>query len=74
MDPRWIEDRLQALRAEIARVVMSGEDEEGLFLRSLLKELERWEARRRETLGAARPSPRTPEDGEGGAAAFRPLP
>ncbi|SNB73646.1 hypothetical protein [Thermoflexus hugenholtzii] len=38
------EERLQALRAEIARLIRDGDDEEGLRLRALLAELERWEA------------------------------
>ncbi len=46
MTSSWIEERLQALRSEIARVVAAGEDEDGLHLRALLKELERWEAMR----------------------------
>ncbi len=62
MDSRWIEERLQALRAEIARVVTAGEDEEGLCLRSLFKELERWEAMRRETIEASLPSDLKPRE------------
>ncbi len=57
MDLRQIEERLRTLRAEIARVVATGEDEEGLRLRSLFRELERWEALRWETMAASRPSP-----------------
>ncbi len=55
MDRQWIEDRLQTLRMEIARLIKEGEDEEGLRLRSLLAELERWESMRRETMGISRP-------------------
>ncbi|GBD07963.1 hypothetical protein HRbin22_00189 [Candidatus Thermoflexus japonica] len=55
MDRQWIEDRLRTLRAEIARLVKEGEDEDGLRLRSLLAELERWESIRRETMWASRP-------------------
>lgn len=46
MTSGWIEEKLQALRSEIARVVATGEDEDGLRLRALLKELERWETMR----------------------------
>lgn len=56
MDRQWIEDRLQTLRMEIARLIKEGEDEEGLRLRSLLAELERWEAMRWETMGISQPS------------------
>ncbi len=46
MDRKWIEERIQALHLEIRRLIAEGEDEEGLRLRSLLAELERWEAAR----------------------------
>ncbi len=43
-----VEERLQRLREELTRLVQSGEDEEGIRLRSLLAEMERLEALRRE--------------------------
>ncbi len=43
-----VDERLQRLRAELTRLVREGEDEEGIRLRSLLAELERLEALRRE--------------------------
>lgn len=43
-----VDERLQQLRAELTRLVREGEDEEGIRLRSLLAELERLEALRRE--------------------------
>lgn len=58
MDRKWIEERIQALHVEIQRLIAEGEDEEGLRLRSLLAELERWEAVRREA-GARIAAPRT---------------
>ncbi len=58
MDQRWIEERIQALRMEIQRLIAEGEDEEGLRLRPLLAELERWEAVRWEA-GARIAAPRT---------------
>lgn len=68
---RWIEEKAQALRFEIARVVAEGDDEEGLCLRFLLKELERWEALRWEIIRAARGSHSGPEEtGIGQAASW----
>ncbi len=58
MDRKWIEERIQALHVEIQRLIAEGEDEEGLRLRSLLAELERWEAVRWEA-GARIAAPRT---------------
>ncbi|MCS6964648.1 hypothetical protein [Thermoflexus sp.] len=69
---RWIEEKAQALRFEIARVVAEGDDEEGLRLRSLLKELERWEALRWEIIRAARGSRPGPEEAGIGQAASWP--
>ncbi len=43
-----LEERLQRLREELTRLVQSGEDEEGIRLRSLLAEMERLEALRLE--------------------------
>jgi len=57
MDHQWIEERVRAIRLEIARLIKEGEDEEGLCLRSLLAELERWESLRREIMQATQ-SPR----------------
>lgn len=56
MDPKQIEERVQTIRREIARVVATGDDEEGLRLRSLLAELEHWEALRWATVRIA-PAP-----------------
>ncbi|WP_448592647.1 hypothetical protein [Thermoflexus hugenholtzii] len=44
MERAEVEKHLQALRMEIAYLIRNGEDEEGLRLRVLLAELERWEA------------------------------
>jgi hypothetical protein len=44
MERAEVERHLQALRMEIAHLIRNGEDEEGLRLRALLAELERWEA------------------------------
>ncbi|WP_448593420.1 hypothetical protein [Thermoflexus hugenholtzii] len=43
MEHAEVERYLQALRMEIAHLIRNGEDEEGLRLRVLLAELERWE-------------------------------
>ncbi|HXF68504.1 MAG TPA: hypothetical protein VNK89_01745 [Thermoflexus sp.] len=48
MDQRWVEEKMRRLRSELHRLIAEGEDEEGLRLRSLLAELERWEAVHRE--------------------------
>ncbi len=43
-----VDERLRRLREELTRLVREGEDEEGIRLRSLLAEMERLEALRRE--------------------------
>jgi len=43
-----IDERLRRLREELTRLIREGEDEEGIRLRSLLAEMERLEALRRE--------------------------